>query len=80
MHPDILNQFYGTEGPPLARRAGQTGAGHAEDEENPSILCNLESSIAGDQESDIRHEPVEVPAEESPFHPDIEEIFFRSIA
>lgn len=33
VHPDVIDQYYGTSGTPLRRRRGQTGAGHPPDEE-----------------------------------------------
>lgn len=32
-HPDLIEMFYGVEGQPRAHRAGNTGAGHSDDEE-----------------------------------------------
>ena len=35
VHPDLLSRYYGTEGPRLRRRPGQTGAGHYDADSNP---------------------------------------------
>ncbi len=38
VHQDLLHRYYGTEGPPRRRRAGQTGAGHSDSEHSISDL------------------------------------------
>lgn len=48
IHPDILNRYCGTEGEPLIRAGGQTGAGHPADEAD-----NSESDLSSDSTSDL---------------------------
>ncbi len=80
MHSDIIQQYYGVTGEPARRRHSQTGAGHLADEDDADDRDEPESSddeaniadavgtqIAEDQQANIRHEPVPVPEEVSPF-------------
>ena len=73
VHPSLLSQYLGVFGHTAVPLANQTGAGHPEDEANPSededgfnrededaLLEQLENSIAGDVQSNIRHEPIKV--------------------
>lgn len=83
MHPNVLNQYYGAEGALVQRCAGQTGAGHSDDEDDTigdlNRVGGLASNIAQDQESDIRHEAVEVPMETCPFDVDTELLFVAAL-
>lgn len=75
IHPSVLSMYYGTEGEVISRQPGQTGAGHAESDDE------LESRIADDQTPDIRHEAVEVPSHRCPFagNSDLESLFHASL-
>ncbi|KLO16315.1 hypothetical protein SCHPADRAFT_914084 [Schizopora paradoxa] len=66
VHPETLEKYYGVEGDPLVRRAGQTGAGHPEDEPNNEV-AEMIARISADQDHAIRHEAIDVPATTSPF-------------
>ena len=79
VHPSILNRYYGIEGLRLRRCPGQTGAGHEDGDVHTDASNDLASSIADEQQSDIRHEPIAVPAEASPFDPETEKLFFAAL-
>ncbi|KAJ6518490.1 hypothetical protein DFH09DRAFT_1427334 [Mycena vulgaris] len=76
IHPDAINRYYGVEGA-RRRHRGQTGAGHAsEDEEDPNDNDEepeldreeeLENQIQADQAQNIRHAPIKVARHSSPF-------------
>ena len=67
----MLNEYYGADEPEQQRPAGVTGAGHPQDK------AELDARIAEDQESDIRHDGVEVPQKTSPFTAAQQSLFFE---
>jgi len=79
VHPSVLNQYYGVEGLCLQRCPGQTGAGHEDGDVHTNASNDLASSIADEQQSDICHEPIKVPAKVSPFDPETEKLFFAAL-
>jgi len=83
VHPDVVNQYYGVHGHPTRRASGQTGAGHPADEESDDEddWEDVGERVAADQETHIRHEPIEVPESTDPFiNPDLRDVFERSLA
>ncbi|KAI1783287.1 hypothetical protein LXA43DRAFT_903869 [Ganoderma leucocontextum] len=85
IHPDILHESYGTTSESVnRRRVHQTGAGHPPEEEESENeqqdLTSLEDRIADAQQSQIRHEAIDVPNGASPFADDhdLEEKFFAA--
>lgn len=40
---------------------------------------DIDNMIAADQTPDVRHDPVDVPAHDSPFGPELEAIFFEAL-
>lgn len=89
IHPDAINRYYGVAGPHRRRGPGETGAGHASDEEgdgegsdNDSELDpeeELENQIRADQAQNIRHSPVKVARHASPFDEDEDERAFLEL-
>ena len=92
VHPSLLSQYLGVFGHTVVPLAGQTGAGHPEDEANPSededgfngededaLLEQLENSIAGDVQSNIRHEPIKVARSHNPFDIAEDEATFHNL-
>ncbi|KAF8201941.1 hypothetical protein K438DRAFT_1799663 [Mycena galopus ATCC 62051] len=86
IHPDAINRYYGVDGALRRRHRGQTGAGHASDEDDGSddeidhngsheelevdMEERLENQIAEDQARNIRHAPIKVARHGSPFEDD----------
>ncbi|TFY76459.1 hypothetical protein EWM64_g7555 [Hericium alpestre] len=78
VHPDILNRYYGVD-VDVEHIHGQTGAGHPDDEEDE--LPSLRDHIAADQEPHIRHAPIDVPDNGSPFQDlALEAAFFAALS
>jgi hypothetical protein len=79
IHPDFLQQYYGTTSHGVPRRRHQTGAGGPAEEEDSSDcdeeIDNLGDRIAADQQHNIRHAPAEVPAHACPFDA-LTDVFF----
>jgi hypothetical protein len=73
MSEEEIQAYYGTQGAETTRQLGQTGAGHAPEEDGNehqevsmsfgSIAQEIEDGIQGQ----IGHEPIPVPKHESPF-------------
>ncbi|KAI0054649.1 hypothetical protein BV25DRAFT_1816776 [Artomyces pyxidatus] len=90
VHPDLLNRYYGVEGPVHSRRGHQTGAGHPSDEEDDTdsdaderedIFQDLGDRIAADQQANIRHEAIIPASKMSPFpSPEAEHAFWEVYA
>jgi hypothetical protein len=74
-HPNVLNEFYGTDQADQARSIGGTSASHMQDE----LEARVDASIAEDQADNIRHAGVDVPAELSPFTAAQEYFFFEAL-
>lgn len=69
VHPNVLNRYYGVDGPTRTRSSQDTGAGHPDDEgtSDEASYQDLEDRIAGDQDPEVRHDPIDVPQHSSPF-------------
>ncbi|KAK6966454.1 hypothetical protein R3P38DRAFT_3337925 [Favolaschia claudopus] len=82
VHPETIERYYGVEGPESVRRAGQTGAGHAEDEDDSEWEDNtkdLRNAVEDDLAHNIRHPPVKVPRHRNPFRlPTTEDAFLAA--
>lgn len=82
IHPDVLQQYYGTTQNGVHRQSHQTGAGNPVEENDPDVsgpeeedpVNDLGARIAQDQEHHIRHDPIPVPDHASPFG-ELEHIF-----
>lgn len=59
VHPDTIQQYYGTTQDHGRRWAGQTGAGHPPEElDNGYAEIDFVGSVVQDQDSDIRHDSI----------------------
>ncbi|PSR71725.1 hypothetical protein PHLCEN_2v12399 [Hermanssonia centrifuga] len=77
MHPDTINRYYGVDcgSNETRRRQSHTGAGHPPDEsdldsdssDNEDNTPSIGDRIAHDQQPNIRHEPIPVPDNFTPF-------------
>ncbi|KAK6988415.1 hypothetical protein R3P38DRAFT_2573347 [Favolaschia claudopus] len=74
IHPDAINRYYGVAGRRRRRRRNQTGAGIESDDEleddeevEPSLAEELENRVQADLQHNIRHQPVKVAQNRSPF-------------
>jgi len=75
VHPDILDRYFGVNGAPSQR--DHSGAGDSDDEDGISELDNM---ISTDQQSHIRHDPVDVPKHAAPFaSEEAEDIFYAAL-
>ncbi|KAJ7742003.1 hypothetical protein DFH07DRAFT_870069 [Mycena maculata] len=89
IHPDAIKRYYGVEGAGRRPRNGQTGAGHASDDEEenedsdndiePDLEEELENQIQEDQAQNIRHAPVKVARHHSPFEEREDEAAFLEL-
>ncbi|KAJ7793149.1 hypothetical protein B0H14DRAFT_2393801, partial [Mycena olivaceomarginata] len=92
IHPDTINCYYSVAGARRHRRRGETGAGHASDDESvdsedsdPDALHELdpqeelENQIEADQAQNIRHTPIKVALHHSPFEEDEDEADFLDL-
>ncbi|KAK7005481.1 hypothetical protein R3P38DRAFT_3604766 [Favolaschia claudopus] len=85
IHPDAINRYYGVAGPRVRRTRTQTGAGidpeeGVEDEDlEPSVEEELENHIEADLEHNIRHQPVKVAQNRSPFRDAEDETRFLAL-
>ncbi|KAJ6552913.1 hypothetical protein B0H19DRAFT_949233, partial [Mycena capillaripes] len=91
IHPDAINRYYGVEGARRRRPHGETGAGHASDDEGalgndsddegfePDPEEELENQIQADQAQNVRHAPVKVARHESPFENEEHETAFLEL-
>ncbi|KAK7012593.1 hypothetical protein R3P38DRAFT_2549489 [Favolaschia claudopus] len=87
VHPDTINRYYGVERGERTRRAGQTGAGHSDDEEDsdgdvemnePEELVN---AVTDDLAHNVRHPAVKVARHQNPFRsPETEQAFRGALA
>lgn len=75
--PDVLDNFYGVEGPERQRAAHQTGAGHPPDEED--LDEQLDDMIGQEENTNVRHDAIDVPESNSPFTPDVELLFLEAL-
>ncbi|KAJ6489726.1 hypothetical protein C8R45DRAFT_1138343 [Mycena sanguinolenta] len=89
VHPDIIQQYYGTRGPQRRQMSGQTGAGQLDDEDIslPSSNLATESSSEVDLEELVEeahagnfHDAVGVPKHANPFSDDgTMQLFYDSL-
>lgn len=106
VNPILLSRYYGIDGNPQRRSAGQTGAGHYDadsdvesgledetesnhesgispsesSESEDNTFGELDEHLASDQQRHIRHPPIPVPGDESPFtDPELEALFFQCL-
>ncbi|KZT27166.1 hypothetical protein NEOLEDRAFT_1061535, partial [Neolentinus lepideus HHB14362 ss-1] len=88
IHPDILNRYYGIAGRERQRSTGQTGAGHAGDDDTEDEVSDAEDiepedefvqEILASQAQKVRHKSVKVPRAQSPFDSQADEEQFLEI-
>ncbi|KAK7027069.1 hypothetical protein R3P38DRAFT_2527204 [Favolaschia claudopus] len=86
IHPDAINRYYGVAGREQRRRRTQTGAGIESDDEQendeevePSLEEELENRVEADLEHNIRHQPVKVAQNRSPFQDADDETHFLEL-
>ena len=65
IHPETIQEYYGTTKDHVQCRVGQTGAGHPP-EELDNIETDLVDSVVQDQDSDIRHDSIPTADHEAP--------------
>ncbi|KAJ6585819.1 hypothetical protein B0H19DRAFT_883509, partial [Mycena capillaripes] len=63
VHPTILEKYYGVE----------------PEEDLDDEWQDIDDMISADQTSDVRHDAVDVPADDSPFNPELGAIFFEAL-
>ncbi|KAJ7936942.1 hypothetical protein B0H13DRAFT_1589341, partial [Mycena leptocephala] len=81
VHPDTINRYYGVDGTEQARRPGQTGAGHPDDEEDGWVdepNEYLTNAITADLANNIRHPAVKVARHSNSFRSAEGEATFRA--
>jgi hypothetical protein len=67
IHPNAIQEYYGTTQEHIHRRTNQTGAGHPPEEyENDYTETNLIDEVIQDQDSDIRHDSIPTANHEAP--------------
>ena len=67
IHPDAIQEYYGTTWERVHRQTGQTGAGHPHEEcDNDYAETDLIDNVVQDQDSDIRHDSIPTPDHEVP--------------
>ena len=72
---ELLNRYYGVDGPTIYRHPMQTGAGHPHDEYD-----DIETRIGEDQERNVRHDPIDVAEHHNPFpHGNAEFLFWQAV-
>ena len=72
VHPDTIQEYYGTTEDHVQRLAGQTGAGHPPEEVDDNYVePALIENIVQDQDSDVRHDPIPTPDNEPPMSPEL---------
>jgi hypothetical protein len=75
VYPDILNRYFSADGVPSQR--DHSGASNSDDEDG---ISELDSMISADQQSHIRHDPVDVPKHAAPFaSEEAEDIFYSAL-
>jgi hypothetical protein len=82
IHPDIIEEYYGVDGPPLVRQRHQSGAGHPADEDDNGDGVTIDQAsvtkaIIDQQHQHACHEAVHVLCTGNPFvNAKLEEDFF----
>ncbi|KIK77899.1 hypothetical protein PAXRUDRAFT_165463, partial [Paxillus rubicundulus Ve08.2h10] len=69
IHPDVIEEYYSTNSPPLTHQSHQSGAGHPIDEENNGDGADVGviEAFVNQQWQHAHHEVVSVPSTGSPF-------------
>lgn len=82
VHPDTIQEYYGTTQDHVQRLAGQSGAGHPPEEfNNDSAEINLVENVVQGQDSDIRHDSIPTADHEAPsMSPENLTLFFNCLA
>ena len=82
VHPETIQEYYGTTEDHVQRLAGQTGAGHPPEElDDGDAETNLIDNIIQDQDSDIRHNSIPTADHEAPhMSPELLALFSDGIA
>jgi len=67
IHPDAIQEYYGTTREHVHRQIGQTGAGHPREESDVDYTeTDLVDKVVQDQDSDIRHDSIPTADHEAP--------------
>lgn len=84
IHPDVIQQHYGTTHAQVHRHPDQTGAGHPPEECEDDLeepLPSLIGEVIQDQDPNIRHDTILTANHKAPFTtPELLELFSNSIA
>ena len=84
VHPDVIQEYYGTTDTRVRRHADQTGAGHPPEEYDGDLtepLPNLISEVVEDQGPNIRHDAIPTANHEPPLTaPECLELFSDAIS
>lgn len=80
LHPDIIEEHYGVDGPPSVRQPHQSGAGHPADEDDDVIgEADVAEAIVNQQCQHAHHQAVHVPSTGNPFHDHASEEDFDAV-
>ena len=67
VHPDTIQEYYGTTQNHIERQTGQTGAGHPPEElDDNCVEINLINNVVQGQDSNIRHDSIPTTNHETP--------------
>jgi len=67
IHPDVIQEYYGTTRGHTCQQTGQTGAGHPPEEYDDNYAePDLVDKLIQDQDSDIRHDSIPTARHEAP--------------
>ena len=84
MHPDVIQEYYGTTHTQVHRHPNQTGAGHPPEEYDDGLtepLPNLINEVAQDQGPNVRHDAIPTADHEPPLTaPEHLEVFSDAIS
>jgi hypothetical protein len=69
IHPDTIQEYYGTTEDHVQRQPSQTGAGHPPEELGNGEETDLINNVVQDQDSDIRHDSIPTANHEEPLMP-----------
>lgn len=77
IHPDIIQQYYGTTGTHVHRYADQTGAGHPPEEYEDDLV----GTVVESQDPNVRHDAIPTADHEAPLTtPELLAVFSEAIA
>ncbi|KAH7889060.1 hypothetical protein F5I97DRAFT_1803631, partial [Phlebopus sp. FC_14] len=87
IHPDLIDQYYGTDDNELYQLSHQTEAGHPADEDDRwndldigLDVKSLTQAVADNQSCQLHHKAVEVPTQWNPFPGEhAEQLFFSTL-